>query len=158
LVLVALLVGFAKGASDESVKLVDASKAAALLTQGCSDKETSTACNQAKLNQALDTVKLEQQRVGDLGTLNQLQAAAGGFVLLGFLLGIAGILTNPVPGPDTKHNEPAPAGGPVPVGTKQAWKHAVGRLSPKKVWIILSLVAQAGAVVLIVTIGVNVLT
>jgi hypothetical protein len=120
LVLVALLVGFAKGASDQSVKLVDASKAATLLTQGCSDKETSTACNQAKLNQALDTVKLEQQRVGDLGTLNQLQAAAGGFVLLGFLLGIAGILPNPVPGPHTKHNEPAPAEGPAPVGTKQA--------------------------------------
>jgi hypothetical protein len=151
LVLVALLVGFAKGATDEQSKLVDASKAATLVAEGCSDTP-SAACTDKKVQQAVDAVTRQEQRVGDLQRLNQLQAAAGGFVLLGFVLGLAGVLTNAVPGPDAHQNEDNV------VGSKAAWKLAVDRLGRKKWWVIASLGAQTLATAAIVAVGVDVFT
>jgi hypothetical protein len=82
-----------------------------------------------------------------LSKLNKAQAIAAGFVLLGFLLGLAGILTNPVPGPDT-----------AATGTKrfEAWRTAVERLNRKRNWIIWALVAEVGAVISILYVAVNV--
>jgi hypothetical protein len=146
LVLVALLVGFANGASEESSELVKASREATLLAQGCSDETPSAACDAAKLEQALQTVEERENRVDDLQRLNAWQAVAGGFVLAGFVFGIAGVLTNPVPGPEAKKND-------TKVGTKAAWKLAVDRLGRKKDWVILSLLAQLGAGISIGVIG-----
>lgn len=148
LVLVALLVGFANGVNEESEKLVAASQAATLAAQGCSaDDATSATCSQAKLEQALNNVQRAETRVSDLARLNKYQAAAGGFVMLGFLLGLAGLLTNPVVGPN--------AGEKNGTGVT-AWKDAVDRLGTKRNWIIASLVAQLGAIIAITLLGAEV--
>lgn len=148
LVLVALLVGFANSVNEESDKLVAASQAATLAAQGCSDDAAASAtCSQAKLQQALDNVGRAEQRVSDLTGLNEYQAAAGGFVMLGFLLGLAGLLTNPVVGPHASRKDQAGV---------TAWKNAVDRLGAKRNWIITSLVAQLSAIMAITLLGLEV--
>jgi hypothetical protein len=147
LVLVALLVGFAKGTQDQSDKVLTASQNYDLLVANCTDKATDPACTEAKRQQALQSVENARNHVSDLSKLNKAQAIAAGFVLLGFLLGLAGILTNPVPGPDT-----------AATGTKrfEAWRTAVERLNRKRNWIICALVAEVGAVISILYVAVNV--
>jgi hypothetical protein len=146
LVLVALLVGFANGAKDQSDKLLTASQSASLLAKGCSDQTPTASCNSTKLDQALQGVQNAQQRVQDVANLNKWQAVAGGLVLMGFLLGLGGILTNPVPGPKVGKEGNGVA----------AWNDAVDRLKLKRNWIIASLVFQIGAIIAIAVVGAEV--
>src|SRR4051794_19828424 len=71
LVLVALLVGFAKGSQDQSDKVVQASQKYDLLLSNCTDTSTDETCNQAVRQQALQNVVDAQNRVGDLDRLNE---------------------------------------------------------------------------------------
>ena len=147
LVLVALLVSLANGVNSESDKLLAASQTAALGVQGCSDRTSSTVCDRAKLNQALASVRRAQKRVSDTGRLNKAQALAGGFVVIGFLLGLGGVLINPVPGPDAVETD----GNGV-----KAWRTANKRLKRKRNWIMASLVFQLCAIASIGYLGAQV--
>jgi hypothetical protein len=147
LVLVALLVGFATNTNAQSDKLLTASNTQAQLALGCSGKASTTACDAAKLEQAQEEVRLARNRLEDLGRLNQAQAIAGAFVVAAFLLGLAAMLSNPVPGPDaTKRDE----------ASVNAWKKALDRLKVKRRWIEASLAAQLGAIVSIGVVGATV--
>jgi len=147
LVLVALLVGFATKADDQSDKLLGASNTEARLALGCSDKDSTMPCDEAKLEQAHADVERARSRLNALGVLNRYQAIAGGLVVLAFLLGLAALLTNPVPG---LHAGETDARGVT------AWRQALYRLKTKRYWIIASLVAQFGAIVSIALLGADV--
>jgi hypothetical protein len=147
LVLVALLVGFATSTSDQSNKLVTASNKEAQLLRGCSEKAQKAPCNATKLEQAHAEVEMARQRLSDLGRLNQAQAITGGLVVVAFLLGLAALLTNPVPGPDGSGKGHA---------SVLAWRRALERLKTKRRWIQASLLFQIGAIVSIAYLGWNV--
>jgi hypothetical protein len=133
LVLVALLVSFASGFNEQSDELVAASEKARLLAEGCSEEAASETCDTRRLEQQLAAVEREQRQLKDLGDLNVAQTVAGGAVLLGFLLGLAAHLTNPIPGPK-------PAGQNT--RSVDAWDTAVDRLKVKRNWIIGSFLVQ----------------
>jgi hypothetical protein len=147
LVLVALLVGFATKTDEHSDKLLAASNTEARLAQGCSDKSSTASCNAAKLEQAHADVERAGARLAELARLNRAQAITGGLVVVGFLLGLAALLTNPVPGPDAAEQGED--------GVK-AWRKAVDRLKTKRRWIEASLVAQIGAILSIGYLGADV--
>jgi hypothetical protein len=137
LVLVALLVGFATKRDEQSDKLLAASISETQVAQGCSDKSSSDACNAAKLKQAHAEVERARDRLNTLGRLNSAQAITGGLVVVAFLLGLAALLTNPVPGPKAADD------GEEGIS---AWSKALERLKTKRRWIEASLVAQLGAI------------
>jgi hypothetical protein len=147
LVLVALLVGFATKTNDQADKLVAASVAAGQLAEGCSDTPASAACSSAKLQEARADVERAQTRLNALGRLNRAQAVTGGLVMVAFLLGLAALLTNPVPGPNAADDG---EDGVV------AWSKALERLKTKRKWIIASLASQLSAIASIVYLGADV--
>lgn len=138
--LVALMVGFAGGRSEASDKLLAASQAAALAQQGCSDKVTSTVCDQAKLMQANEKVESAKRRAADVDDFGKYQAAAGFLSLIGFLFGLGAQLTVPVPGPKTSGD------GKV---RNDAWRAAVNRLKQKRNLICVSLAFQLSGIICI---------
>jgi len=149
LVLVALLVSFASQTDVQSDKLLGASNTEARLALGCSDKDSTLPCDAAKLEQAHADVEHARSRLDTLGALNRYQAITGALVVLAFLLGLAALLTNPVPG---LHAGETDAAGVT------AWRQALERLKTKRYWIIASLAAQFGAIVSIGILGADVFT
>jgi hypothetical protein len=137
LVLVALLVGFAAQTDAQSDKLIEATNKQTALFRGCTESATPQTCARAKIDEAEADVTRAQTRLNRLGDLNQAQAVTAGLVVLGFLLGLAALLTNPVPGPNAAKKD---ADGIT------AWRRALERLKTKRHWIIASLVAQLLAV------------
>lgn len=148
LALVGLLVGFSKGTHEQASQLVTASQNYQLLQKNCSDSSTDAKCTAARLAQAKKNVDNAQVDVGELGRLNSKQVVAGALVLIGFLFGLAGILTSPVAGPDFENTGPAGV---------TAWKAAVKRLERKRNWIITALAFQGGAVVCIFWVAIEAL-
>jgi hypothetical protein len=142
--LVAVLVGFAAGANEQQDKLTDATNKQALLLQHCGGDTTTPACDATEREQARGEVDKANQRVNQLTDLNKTQAAAGILVTFGFMLALGGVLTNPVPGPESVGR------GELSV---QAWREAVERLNVKKRWIMGSIAAQSLAIVAIIIVA-----
>ena len=121
LVLVALLVSFASQTDVQSDKLLGASNTEARLALGCSDKDSTLPCDAAKLEQAHADVEHARSRLDTLGALNRYQAITGALVVLAFLLGLAALLTNPVPG--LHAGETDAAGHRIEAGGARAAEH-----------------------------------
>jgi hypothetical protein len=149
LVLVALLVGFSTNNDDQSDKLVHATTNLQQQLLGCSDKSSSGSCSGANVADAKAEVARAQRRLNQLGNLNRFEAVTGGLVVLGFLLGLAALLTNPVPGPAAQGRD---------VASIAAWKRAHERLKVKRRWIEASLAAQVLAILSIAALGLAVLS
>jgi hypothetical protein len=142
LVLVALLISFANGVREASTKQTAAEQKEALL--GCLDK---AACRDLRKSQASDNAQSAKTRVHRLQLLNANQAIIGACVMLGFVFGLFGVLTNPVRGPD------ADGGDKRAIA---AWKTAVGRLNLKRNWIVAALLVQAVGVFFILILAIQV--
>ena len=147
LVLVALLVGFATQTDDQSDKLIKAVSKEAQLLRGCSGKASRGICKEANIALARGEVERAQLRLNRLGRLNRAQALTGGLVVVGFLLGLAALLTNPVPGPRAAGKN---------THSIDVWRRALERLKTKRRWIEASLVAQLCAIASIAYLGADV--
>jgi hypothetical protein len=144
LVLVALLVGFATKTDAQSDQLVKATTTQSQLIRGCTGDDKPETCNSADIEAARAEVERAQVRLNRLGRLNRAQAVTGALVVVGFLLGLAALLTNPVPGP---------AAAAKDTKSVAAWKRALQRLKTKRRWIQASRVAQLGAIASIAYLG-----
>jgi hypothetical protein len=149
LVLVALLVSFANGVRDESDKQTAAAQSEALLNAGCGEKSDTERCLPRRAAQAGANKDDAKKRVDHLNALNKTQAIIGVCVLLGFVLGLAGVVINPVRGPDAV----ADSEGKAHEATVEGWKAAVGRLKRKRNCIGAALLVQGAGMVAIVVLA-----
>ena len=152
LVLVALLVSFANGVRDEADKQTTAAQSERLLKAGCGEKSDTAKCLPLRAKLAGDNKAGAQKRVDHLNALNGTQAIIGLCVLLGFVLGLVGVVINPVRGPDAVAHEK----GTADEATVTGWKMAVGRLKRKRNYIGLALAVQCVGMGFIVLLAVQV--
>ena len=103
-------------------------------------------CLPRRAAQAGDNKDAAHKRVDDLNALNRTQVIIGMCVLLGFVLGLAGVVINPVRGPDAVADDK----GKAHKATVEGWKSAVGRLKRKRNCIGAALFVQCVGIVAIV--------
>ena len=97
LALVAILVSLATGIGKQADEVISATETLQQTAAGCAEMPPRPTCTETRLQQQQARVEREQIEIKDIADRSLWQAFVGGFVLLGFLSGLASHLFNPIP-------------------------------------------------------------